>query len=456
MSNLTIDRATVTASYLNNKWDEYVRVFATQLPPELRYLDDDTPFENLSLFEYDVEAAQVETVGDLIPAIVAKANRLGSSLYSSIDGDDVSMSAVDLSSTIGKISLLRTKKPSEFDIEKPDIDAYKDELNQGDAVPVNSAGGGSFNQEATYDVSNREVNNFTSNLLSANSYGNLLINNTARLTIGNDDSEFIDINLNQSSDSKYLDGNKVQKSPISTFSVMNKNSALNNTYVQLETGDRVPLSVLPKTTIQKALDQITKEEDEDSFIRATETQIQQIATISLNTITEDITYKKYVNSSTGQGWFRNGYLGTENFDGIGFNEWSVGEKQIITKLDFGIDNKKANSYGNGFNDWYVDLSYDVGNPEENWSNFPEGVTPTIPNCSSSTAENSTTEDLTSQINGSRTVFTTSKPYESGTLKVYWNGQRQSDQTITELTSTTFSTTFVPSGNNVLIVDYLLI
>jgi hypothetical protein len=32
----------------------------------------------------------------------------------------------------------------------------------------------------------------------------------------------------------------------------------------------------------------------------------------------------------------------------------------------------------------------------------------------------TEEDLTSEINGERTVFTVANPYEGGTLRLYWN------------------------------------
>ena len=64
-----------------------------------------------------------------------------------------------------------------------------------------------------------------------------------------------------------------------------------------------------------------------------------------------------------------------------------------------------------------------------------------------------TENLSSQITGSATTFTTTYAYESGSLKVYWNGQRQYSGTVTETSSNTFSTTFTPTGGDVLIVDY---
>lgn len=66
----------------------------------------------------------------------------------------------------------------------------------------------------------------------------------------------------------------------------------------------------------------------------------------------------------------------------------------------------------------------------------------------------TEEDLTNEINGERTVFTVANSYESGTLRLYWNGQRQvRGETFNETTSTTFTTTFTPSSGDFLIIDY---
>jgi len=71
-----------------------------------------------------------------------------------------------------------------------------------------------------------------------------------------------------------------------------------------------------------------------------------------------------------------------------------------------------------------------------------------------TGADMTEEDLTSYINGERTVFTVANSYEGGTLRVYWNGQRQvRGETFTETTSTTFTTTFIPLTGDFLIVDY---
>ena len=64
------------------------------------------------------------------------------------------------------------------------------------------------------------------------------------------------------------------------------------------------------------------------------------------------------------------------------------------------------------------------------------------------------ENVTSQITGSNTDFTTSQVYVSGTLRVYWNGQRQGSNEILELSSSTFRTTFVASTDDVLFIDYI--
>ena len=63
-------------------------------------------------------------------------------------------------------------------------------------------------------------------------------------------------------------------------------------------------------------------------------------------------------------------------------------------------------------------------------------------------------NLTGQINGSNQNFTIPESIKSGSLRVYWNGLRQvSSNTYSELTSTTFSTTFIPVSGDFLIVEY---
>jgi hypothetical protein len=66
----------------------------------------------------------------------------------------------------------------------------------------------------------------------------------------------------------------------------------------------------------------------------------------------------------------------------------------------------------------------------------------------------TEEDVTNEINGERTTFTVANSYEGGTLRVYWNGQRQvRGETFTEDTATTFTTTFTPVVGDFIIIDY---
>lgn len=64
------------------------------------------------------------------------------------------------------------------------------------------------------------------------------------------------------------------------------------------------------------------------------------------------------------------------------------------------------------------------------------------------------ENLTSQINGSRTTFTVSEEYKTGSLRVYYNGVRQiEDETFSETTSTTFTVTFTTISGDYLSIDY---
>jgi hypothetical protein len=70
------------------------------------------------------------------------------------------------------------------------------------------------------------------------------------------------------------------------------------------------------------------------------------------------------------------------------------------------------------------------------------------------AEEMKKENLTSQINGSRTTFTVQEEYKTGTLRVYYNGVRQiEDETFTETTSTTFTLTFQTITGDYLSIDY---
>lgn len=62
-----------------------------------------------------------------------------------------------------------------------------------------------------------------------------------------------------------------------------------------------------------------------------------------------------------------------------------------------------------------------------------------------------TADISNQVGATQTF--TVPEYQSGTLRVFWNGQLQDSNTVTELSSTTFSTSFTPEAGDVVVVDY---
>ena len=63
-------------------------------------------------------------------------------------------------------------------------------------------------------------------------------------------------------------------------------------------------------------------------------------------------------------------------------------------------------------------------------------------------------DLTDQIDGTKTTFTVSEEYKTGTLRVYYNGIRQiEDVTFSETTTTTFTLTFQTVIGDYLAIDY---
>ena len=65
------------------------------------------------------------------------------------------------------------------------------------------------------------------------------------------------------------------------------------------------------------------------------------------------------------------------------------------------------------------------------------------------------ENLSNQINGTRTQFTISEAIQSGSLRVYWNGVRQVESsTFNENTQTTFTTVFTPQSGETIVVEYI--
>tara|TARA_Y100000310_G_C20476832_1_gene712819 strand:+ start:284 stop:538 length:255 start_codon:yes stop_codon:yes gene_type:complete len=72
-----------------------------------------------------------------------------------------------------------------------------------------------------------------------------------------------------------------------------------------------------------------------------------------------------------------------------------------------------------------------------------------------TGDDLTEENITSEINGERTVFTLANNYAGGTLRVYHNGVRQVRGTsFTETSSNTFTTVFTAVSGDFLLVDYV--
>lgn len=64
------------------------------------------------------------------------------------------------------------------------------------------------------------------------------------------------------------------------------------------------------------------------------------------------------------------------------------------------------------------------------------------------------ENITSQIDGVKTVFLTAIAYESGSIRVYWNGIRQiKNVTFSELSSTQIQLDFTPQTGDYLTIDY---
>ena len=65
-----------------------------------------------------------------------------------------------------------------------------------------------------------------------------------------------------------------------------------------------------------------------------------------------------------------------------------------------------------------------------------------------------TEDLSSECDGEKTVFTTSFNYLSAHMKVYWNGLRQSPNDFVVSSSNRLTTLFTAQSGDDLIIDYL--
>lgn len=143
------------------------------------------------------------------------------------------------------------------------------------------------------------------------------------------------------------------------------------------------------------------------------------------------------------GWNLSNSIGDpEEFKGIGIIEWNPGLTTVIGLVEA--------FNGTGIDEWQPGTLYRIAKSETDWSGFPAGTSPSTP----STGGCLSIEDLTSQVNGSAQTFTLSKSYESGTLRVYLNGQRLGPSDFTEDSTTTFTlTSHTPSSPDEISVDF---
>lgn len=140
----------------------------------------------------------------------------------------------------------------------------------------------------------------------------------------------------------------------------------------------------------------------------------------------------------------------ERFDGIGVEEWGPSLTSALTTLT--IENF-TQVFGGNLDSWNIDNPTRITS-EPFSDGWPLGSQPTT-GSSCGGSSNELTEILTDQINGTRQTFTLTRAYVSGSLRVYWNGQRQTvGDTITEDNDTQFTTTFIATVGTELIVDFV--
>jgi hypothetical protein len=74
---------------------------------------------------------------------------------------------------------------------------------------------------------------------------------------------------------------------------------------------------------------------------------------------------------------------------------------------------------------------------------------------SGAADNMKQADLTSQVNGERNVFTVPENYQTGTIRVYYNGLRQvKNDHFTEPNQNQVTLLFTPQTGDFITVDYI--
>lgn len=168
----------------------------------------------------------------------------------------------------------------------------------------------------------------------------------------------------------------------------------------------------------------------------TSTAITNPLSVPANTI---IVYNGSVDLLTNP---RQGQLGVETFEDEGYDGWYLGERTPILLVN--LDNDI------GFDSFDLGTSYSSGNIETFDIGWAEGTSPY-----SRKGEDSTfSDDITPQIDGSKTVFITTYPYIKGTLQVLYNGVEQVlGTTFTETSSTSFTLSFTALSGDFLVVVY---
>lgn len=139
---------------------------------------------------------------------------------------------------------------------------------------------------------------------------------------------------------------------------------------------------------------------------------------------------------------RQGQLGVETFEDSGYDGWHLGERTPIFLVN--LDNDI------GYNSFNTGSAYSSGNIETFDIGWTEGTSPY-----SRKGEDSTySDDITSQIDGIKTVFVTTYPYIRGTLTVAYNGVDQViATTFTETGETSFTLSFTPLSGDYLTATY---
>ncbi len=140
------------------------------------------------------------------------------------------------------------------------------------------------------------------------------------------------------------------------------------------------------------------------------------------------------------GWYSSGFAGKEDFSDSGYNGWYSGTGTTVSVWYLA---------DNGYDNWSNVNTYKIGNTESFTDGWPQGVEPSS-GCGGSGL---LIEDLSSQAGSASGTFTLSNEYEIGTIRVYWNGQRQDSSEITELNNLQFSFAETTYSGDRIIVDY---